>query len=153
MIKLKNILLEINKNSLEYFSSITTDINEPFNPPRYLYHLSSQKNIDSILRSGLHPGTPEPSMHSGKVKGEQFSGVWLTPIDNVDEIVDAHYLPDEFYDGTILQVDTSKLDKMKFSIGIEYNTLTPPFSRQEYLDKTDEIIYLDKIPTTAIKVL
>ena len=153
MIKLKNILLEINKNSLEYLSSITTDINEPFNPPRYLYHLSSQQNIDSILRSGLHPGTPEPSMHAGKVKGEQFSGVWLTPIDNVDEIVDTHYLPDEFYDGTILQVDTSKLDKMKFSIGIEYNTLTPPFSRQEYLDKTDEIIYLDKIPTTAIRVL
>ena len=98
MIKLIDILTEINKNSLEYLSSITTDINEPFNPPRYLYHLSSQQNIDSILQSGLHPGTPEPSMHAGQVKGEQFSGVWLTPIDDVDEIVDTHYLPDEFYD-------------------------------------------------------
>ena len=97
MLKLKDILTEINKNSLEYLSSITTDINEPFNPPQYLYHLSSHQNIDSILQSGLHPGTPEPSMHAGQVKGEQFSGVWLTPIDNVDEIVDAHYLPDEFY--------------------------------------------------------
>ena len=49
MIKLRDILTEINKNSLEYLSSITTDINEPFNPPRYLYHLSSQQNIPTYL--------------------------------------------------------------------------------------------------------
>jgi hypothetical protein len=140
-----------NKSSLEYLNSITKEA--PFNPPQYLYHLSAPENIDSILKTGLKPGKPEASLHGGIMKGEGFSGVWLTPIDDVDEIVDTHFLPEEFYNGEILQIDTSGLNKDKFSIGIEYNLMKPPFTKQEYLDKTEEIIYLDAIPPSAISIL
>ena len=140
-----------NKNSLEYLNSITKKA--PFNPPQYLYHLSAPENIDSILKTGLKPGKPEASLHGGKIKGEEFSGVWLTPINDVYEIVDTHFLPEEFYNGKILQIDTSGLNKDRFSIGIEYNLMKPPFTKQEYLDKTEEIIYLDAIPPSAISIL
>ena len=140
-----------NKNTLEYLNSITKEA--PFNPPQYLYHLCAPENIDSILKTGLKPGKPEASLHGGKIKGEEFSGVWLTPIDDVDEIVDTHFLPEEFYNGEILQIDTSGLNKDRFSIGIEYNLMKPPFTKQEYLDKTEEIIYLDAIPPSAISTL
>ena len=143
--------LNENKNSLEYLNSITKKA--PFNPPPYLYHLSAPENIDSILKIGLKPGKPEASLHGGKIKGEEFSGVWLTPINDVYEIVDTHFLPEEFYNGEILQIDTSGLNKDRFSIGIEYNLMKPPFTKQEYLDKTEEIIYLDAIPPSAISVL
>ena len=143
--------LNENKNSLEYLNSITKKA--PFNPPQYLYHLSAPENIDSILKTGLKPGKPEASLHGGKIKGEEFSGVWLTPINDVYEIVDTHFLPEEFYNGEILQIDTSGLNKDRFSIGIEYNLMKPPFTKQEYLDKTEEIIYLDAIPPSAISIL
>ena len=150
---LKNSLRESNenKNSLEYLNSITKKA--PFKPPKYLYHLSAPENIDSILKKGLKPGKPEASLHMGKIKGEEFSGVWLTPINDVYEIVDTHFLPEEFYNGKILQIDTSGLNKDRFSIGIEYNLMKPPFTKQEYLDKTEEIIYLDAIPPRAISIL
>lgn len=150
---LKNSLQELNenKNSLEYLNSITKKA--PFKPPKYLYHLSAPENIDSILKIGLKPGKPEASLHMGKIKGEEFSGVWLTPINDVYEIVDTHFLPEEFYNGEILQIDTSSLNKDRFSIGIEYNLMKPPFTKQEYLDKTEEIIYLDAISPRAISIL
>jgi len=143
--------IQENKSSLEYLNSITKEA--PFNPPQYLYHLSAPENIDSILKTGLKPGKPEASLHGGIMKGEEFSGVWLTPIDDVYEIVETHHLPEKFYNGEILQIDTSGLNKDRFSIGIEYNLMKPPFTKQEYLDRTEEIIYLDAIPPSAISIL
>jgi hypothetical protein len=142
---------KVNKNTLSYLNSITKKA--PFNPPQYLYHLSLPENVDSILKTGLKPGKPQPGLHGGIIKGEEFSGVWLTPIDDIYEIVETHHLPERFYNGKILQINTSGLKEDRFSIGIEYNLMKTPFTKQEYLDRTEEIIYLDTIPPNAISTL
>lgn len=160
MIRLKSLLKE-SLTGLDYIQSIQSD--EPFNTLQPLYHLVLQSNLERVMREGLKPSIPKASKHGGKIKGEAFAGVWLSSLDDPNEIVDIHMLPKRYaHNSVVLQIDGSKLDPTLFSIGIEIPLSLmakvqegEKISRNEYYVMSDEIVYLDTIPpnllTTAIK--
>jgi len=163
MIRLKDLLKEDQKDmrvGLDYLQSIQS--NEPFNTSHPLYHLVlRQVYYDKVKKEGLIPSQPKASMHAGALKGELFKGVWLTSLSDISLIVSLHYLPSIYeYNSVLLQIDGTKLDPNLFSIGIEI----PPrlmsdvragkkISRNDYYKQSDEIVYLGKIPTKAIKLI
>ena len=162
MIKLKDILTEAEKDmrvGLDYLKSIQSD--EPFNTSQPLYHLILRQNLDKVMKEGLKPSQPKSSTHKGVLKGELFSGVWLSSLDDVDSIVDVHMLPRNYsWEGVVLQIDGNGLDPNLFNIGIEIplRLMTKvrngeKISRNDYYKQSDEIVYLGNIPPNKIEVI
>jgi hypothetical protein len=157
MIRLIDLLKET-LTGLDYIQSIQS--NENFDISQPLYHLVLQSNLDKVLREGLKPSIPKASTHGGKIKGESFAGVWLSSIDDPGAIVDIHMLPRKYErEGVVLQIDGNKLDPKLFSIGIEIPADLlirvqngEKISRNEYYQRSDEIVYLDTVPPYAITI-
>jgi hypothetical protein len=145
--------------TLKTLSELQSD--ERFNNNIILYHVCHLSHLSDIRKKGLIPKQPKSTTHSGILKGEKFKGVWLSSIDDLDAIVDIHMLPQKYYsEGRLLSIDCSQLSESLFSIGIEIpHKLMDKInngikiSRNEYLAESEEIVYLDIIPSSAIKVL
>jgi len=143
--------------TLNTLSEIQSD--ERFNNNIILYHVCHISNLQNIMTNGLYPQIPNPTTKGGILKGENFKGVWLSSIDDLDAIVDIHMLPQEYYSqGILLSIDSSQLNEASFSIGIEIPhklmekiNLGQQISRNEYLKESEEIVYLDVIPSSAIR--
>lgn len=153
----------LNKNdkrmALNTLSEMQSD--EKFNNNIILYHVCHLSQLSNILKNGLMPKQPKATTHGGILKGENFKGVWLSSIDDLDAIVDIHMLPQKYYyEGRLLSIDCSQLDESLFSIGIEIPhklmekiNSGQKISRNEYLVESEEIVYLGVIPPLVIKEL
>ena len=128
---------------------------------KVLYHLTDMSNMEEIRKKGIIPKMPKSSVHGGNIKGEKFSGVWLTKFDDIDVIVEEFMLPKKLRThGVLFKINVKDLDPKKFVVGIEMPTdlfnkaeAGKKISVNEYLERSGEVVYLDTIPVGSIKII
>jgi hypothetical protein len=136
------------KKSLDDIEKLI-DKSKPFRAPEHLYHLTTFEGLQNI-KSGQ---SIKP--HKPRASDEDFDGVWLTDINNIDSAIETHMLPKRmFHNAVLLELDPKKLNNSKYTAGTNYSgrgiPLKPPFSLNDYLKYSNEIVYRNDIPYDAI---